>query len=80
MIDCVLACAGGRSVSVLHETAKLPLLAVLDISENNEISEDGSCLKDEDIQVLLPLRRLVLLEAEGTFSEEAIQQWYDHVW
>jgi hypothetical protein len=67
------------SGAVLQEIAQLPLLEVLDISENNEISEDGSCLKDADVQVLLPLRKLVSLEAEGTFSEEAIQQWYDHV-
>jgi hypothetical protein len=67
------------SGAVLQEIAKLPLLEVLDISQNVETSEDGSCLKDEDMQVLLPLRKLVSLEAEETFSEEAIQQWYGHV-
>jgi hypothetical protein len=40
------------SGAVLQEIAKMPALKVLDIPHNVETGEDGSCLKDEDVQVL----------------------------
>lgn len=65
------------SGDTLREIAQLPLLAVLNITDMKESSDDGSCLQDEDIEVLLPLPKLRDLFADGTFSEEAIQRFYD---
>lgn len=60
------------SRGVLQAIAQLPLLQWLDISENDEAEIDGSCLQDEDIELLLPLQNLTHFEAAGTFSQEAI--------
>jgi hypothetical protein len=64
--------------SVLQEIAKLPLLEALNISEQNEGHRDGRRLSDKDIKVLLPIRHLNYLVADGTFSEKAIQTFYDY--
>ncbi|WIA34097.1 hypothetical protein OEZ86_012472 [Tetradesmus obliquus] len=53
--------------AVLQAIARLPLLEWLDLSGNAEALDDGSCLQDEDIEVLLPLPNLMYFEAAGTF-------------
>lgn len=70
--ECYITCR-----DTLREIAQLPLLAVLNMTDMKESSGDGSCLQDEDIEVLLPLPKLRDLFADGTFSEEAIQRFSD---
>ncbi|WIA13945.1 hypothetical protein OEZ85_002515 [Tetradesmus obliquus] len=54
--------------AVLQAIARLPLLEWLDLSGNAEALDDGSCLQDEDIEVLLPLPNLTYFKAAGTFG------------
>jgi hypothetical protein len=46
--------------------------------EQNEGHRDNRRLRDRDINVLLPIKRLQHLVADGTFSEKAIERFYSY--